>query len=308
MLIDELRDVRYFVEVARCHSFSAAAVRLSVSSGAVSKAVARLEARMRAALFVRSSRMLRLTPEGERLFARVDGACHALETAWADHGEEEATVSGTVHLSTFSIYGRTHLTRLLPPFLSEHPAVNVVVSVHDNWRSTSRDRSDVRITFNEPLDEDKVAQPLGVQSFIMVAGPAYLAAHGTPRTVEDIAGHECIAGIGPSGSHIQWHFHRAADDRHWAVAPRGRVALMDEMSMAIDLARSNLGLTLCDPADVAADLAAGTLVRVLDDHAITTRSKDAPEIVLQFRPRHYSSPAANALVDHILRFHEIRPA
>lgn len=302
MLIEELRDLRYFVEVARCQSFSAAAIRLSVSSGTVSKAVARLEEHMRVALFVRSSRALRLTPDGERLFERVDGACHALETAWADRDAESGTVSGTVYLSTFSMYGRAHLARLLPPFLHDHPEVEVIVSVHDSWRSTSRDRSDIRITWNEALDEDKVAQSLAAQQLIMIGGAAYLEHRGRPASVADLARHDCIGGIGPNGSRIHWYFTSPAGEHHEFV-PKGRIVLMDEMSMAIHFARSNAGLTLVAPEDVREDIEQGTVIRLLEDHAITTRNRNAADVVLQYRPRHRLSRAANLLVDHITRYH-----
>lgn len=302
MLIEELRDLRYFVEVARCRSFSAAAVRLSVSSGTMSKAVARLEEHMRTALFIRSHRTLRLTPEGEKLFARVDLACHALDTAWTDRGADNHSVSGTVYLSTFSIYGRTHLARLLPAFLRQYPDIEVLVSVHDNWRSTSRDRSDIRITWNEPLDEDKVAQPLAAQQFIMVGGPEYLDRCGTPTNVAELESHACIGGIGATGSRIHWHFLDPLGTRHEFV-PKSQIALMDEMSLAIDFALSNMGLTLVDRNDVDEKLRAARLVRVMDDHVITTRNKDAQDMILQYRPRHRLSRPAGLLVDHILHYH-----
>jgi len=303
MLIDELRDLRYFVEVARCRSFTSAAIRLSVSSGAVSKAVSRLEDHMHKALFVRSNRTLRLTTDGEKLFARVDDAYLALDAAWTRR--DGGNISGTVHLSTFSIYGRVHLARYLPMFLEAHPQVEVIVSVHDNWRSTGRDRSDIRITWNEPLDEDKVAQNLAPQRLIMVGGPGYLARRGTPGSVAALNDHDCIGGIGPNGSRIHWHFVACEGGDHAELIPKGQVGLMDEMSMAIHFARHNAGLTLVAPEDVEEELRSGTLVRVMTDHVITTRGKSASDVVLQYRPRHRLSRAEIELIDCILHHHRI---
>lgn len=309
MLIEELRDLRYFVEVARCQSFSSAAIRLSVSPGTISKAVARLEEHMATALFARSSRAMRLTPEGEKLFERVDSACHALETAWMDHATDDGEISGTVHLSTFSMYGRTHLARLLPDFLTRHPGIKVVVSAHDNWRSTNRERADIRITWNEPLDENKVAHNLAPQRFIMVASPGYLEHRGTPRSIADLDNHDCIGGVSANGGHIQWHFKSVDDGNHSVFLPKGRVALMEEMSMAIQFAENGLGITLVDPEDVLQQIDQRMLVRVLESHLITTRSPEANDIVLQFTPRHRLGQAANLLVDHIMEYHSLnRPA
>lgn len=302
MLIDELRDLRYFVEVARCQSFSAAAIRLSVSSGTISKAIARLEEHMHAALFVRSSRALRLTSEGEALFARVDAAYHALDVAWSEHGAQTGVVSGTVHLSTFSIYGRTHLARLLPGFLRDNPEIEVVVSIHDNWRSTSRDRADIRITWHEPLDEDKVAQNLAPQEFILVGGADYVARRGKPASVADLSGHDCIGGIGHNGSRIHWYF-LSPDGQYHDFMPQGRVALMDEMSMAINFAQNDMGLTLVDPEDVRLQLKEGSLIRLLETYAITTRNRELQPVILQYPPRHRQSRATELLVDRILEYH-----
>lgn len=299
MTIDDLRDIRYFVEVGRRGSVSAAAAKLMVSAGAISKAVSRLERSLGAPLLVRSSKAARLSDEGQRLFDRTSHLFEAVEEAIEDAKETTNHITGVVQLSTFTLFGRVHLAAILPAFLEAYPGVDLLVSFHDSQKGLSRDNYDIRITWGERLDDDKIAHVLCDLPLIMVASPAYLAAKGTPEHPDELADHDCINGLLASGTRSKWSF-RARDGESFDINPRGRIVVTNEMGIVTDLARRGLGLTLIHPADVGSDIGRGELVRVLADYEIATSDPSQAQAVMQYRRRTQLSSAAKALVDFLI--------
>ena len=247
MLIEELRDLRYFVEVARCQSFNVAAGRLGVSTATLSKAVARLEKSHGVPLFVRASRAIRLSIEGDGLLREVGESFDLLEHSLDAMRERQQEVAGLVQLSTFTVFARTWLAPLLPAFMTRHPKVQLALSFHDQQRGLSRDIFDIRITFGERLDDDKVAHALCDLNLIMVASPEYLAARGVPRHPDELSGHECIDGVTPTGARVKWAFSRREGDASAGpaepivITPQGRVVVLDEQATVMELAVNGLG-------------------------------------------------------------------
>ena len=300
MTIDDLRDIRYFVEVGRRGSVSAAAARLMVSAGAISKAVSRLERSLGAPLLVRSSKAARLSDDGIKLFDRTSHLFEAVEEAIDDARETTNHIAGIVQLSTFTVFGRVHLAPILPEFLKAYPDVDLLVSFHDSQKGLSRDNYDIRITWGERLDDDKIAHVLCQLPLVMVASPAYLAAKGTPQHPDGLAAHDCINGLLASGTRSKWSF-RSGDGSSFDINPRGRIVVANEMGIVADLARRGLGLTLIHPDDVRTDLLQGTLVRVLGDYEIATSDATQSQAVMQYRRRVQLSSAAKALVDFLIK-------
>lgn len=305
MQIDELRDLRYFVEVARNGSFNVAALRLGVSPGAVSKAVSRLEQAMELQLFVRGRRTVRLSSDGERLLASADASFAALERSLDEVRGARQAVAGMVYLSTFTLFGRTRLAPILPRFLAEYPGVDLTISFHDLHKGLSRDSFDIRITWGEKLDDDKVAHLLCELSLVMVASPEYLRMRGVPQDPQELENHDCLAGLAPGGARARWFFTPSGGGAATVILPRGRIAVMDEMGSVTDLARAGLGLTLIDAAEAGPLIRAGVLTQVLADYRITTNDPLASQAIMQYRPRPKLSAAARALVDYLIA--NVRP-
>jgi DNA-binding transcriptional LysR family regulator len=272
---------------------------LMESAGAISKAVSRLESSLGAPLLVRSSKAARMSDDGLKLFERTSHLFEAVEEAIDKARETTNHITGVVQLSTFTVFGRVHLAPILPAFLEAYPGVDLLVSFHDSQKGLSRDNYDIRITWGERLDDDKIAHVLCGLPLIMVASPSYLAAKGIPQRPEDLAGHDCINGLLASGTRARWSF-RAPDGSSFDINPRGRIVLTNEMGIVADLARRGLGLTLIHPDDVGDDIREGTLVRVLGDYAIGTNDALQSQAVMQYRRRVQLSSAAKALVDFLI--------
>jgi DNA-binding transcriptional LysR family regulator len=301
VLIEELRDLRYFVEVARCQSFNIAAARLGVSTATLSKAVGRLEKNYGLPLFVRGSRAIRLSIEGEALMRETEASFDSLEHSLETLRERQQEVAGLVQLSTFTVFARTWLAPALPEFLERHPKVQLALSFHDQQRGLSRDIFDIRITFGEKLDDDKAANVLCDLPLIMVASPSYLAARGAPTDPDDLARHECIDGVTPSGGRVRWCLaERGKATEPLIVTPQGRVVVLDEQATVMELAAQGLGLTIVSEQYAAPLIEEGALIRVMEDYDVTANLPMQGQAIMQYRPRKQLSYAARALVDYLI--------
>jgi len=300
--VQELRNLWHFVQVANAGGFTAAAGRLSLSTAALSKSVARLEARMGVKLFVRTSRRLHLTGEGRALFDKVDGSLRAIEDSLEQVRETTTEPEGSVLLSTVTAYGKHCVLPLVSQFLARYPKIDLVMSFHDGGRGLSREAFDVRINWGEAREQGKVSQTLCQMPLILVASQAYLSRRGVPRTPTDLAAHDCINVALPYGVRAQWTFiPRGGSKRsRVTVTPTGRLIVMDELDAVADAAVAGLGLTVSSAENVLDALRDGRLVRVMDDYTVIGNDTSRGEIIVQYPRRKYLPKKVRVLVDFLL--------
>jgi DNA-binding transcriptional LysR family regulator len=302
--VDELRNLWHFVQVAHAASFTAAAGRLSVSTAALSKSVARLERRMGTRLFVRTARNLHLTDEGRALFEHVADAFGEIEDSLEQARDSGLEPIGVVRLSTVTAYGKHCVLPLLPQFLDRYPQIDLVMSFHDGQRGMTRQAYDVRINWGEEREQDKVAQTLCRMPLTLVASPQYLARRGVPRKPEDLEGHDCVNVVLASGARAHWTFVARkggrGSGRRITVAPKGRLIVTDELDAVADAAVAGLGLTVSSAENVLNELSAGTLVRVLTDYEVLGNGAINSEIIIQYPRKKLLPSRIRALVDFLL--------
>lgn len=304
--IDDLRDLRYALEVARRSSFSLAAASLAVSPAAVSKAVARLERNLGVALFYRNSRAVQLSSEGRRLISRISGAFESIDLSLGEMRDARSEPAGLVRVSTFTVFGRTRLAPLLPLFFERFPLVSVSVTFHDGQPGLTRQAFDVRITWGERLDNDKIAHVLCDLPIALVASPDYLARHAPIRSPADLQDHACILVELASGVHPRWTFHRRADavpgsgPARFSFSPKGRLTVGGELETVADAARFGLGPTLIEETVVREHLRNGSLVRLLPDYMVEMGDKLQRQAVMQYRREPQLSQVARSFVDFLV--------
>lgn len=185
-------EMEVFTRVVEQGGFSAAARALAMTPSAVSKLVARLEARLGLRLFNRSTRQLQLTAEGRvfyersrRVLADIDEAERLAASA--------AAPRGLVTINTNVPFGVHVLLPLLPRFLGRHPGITLDVQLTDEVVDLLEKRTDVAIRGGPMKDSRLVARKLGHTRWVVAASPAYLARAGVPRTPADLAGHNLVA-------------------------------------------------------------------------------------------------------------------
>ena len=258
--INRSGEMEVFVRVVDLGGFSAAARALRMTPSAVSKLIARLEARLGARLVNRSTRKLQLTPEGS---AFHDRAVRVL--ADLDEAERSAAAGaaprGRLRVNTNVPFGTHYLIPLLPGFLERHPEVTVEMTLTDTVVDLLEDRADVAIRVGPLKSSQLVARKLGESRMMLVASPAYLSARGTPQTPGDLARHNLL-GFSFARQSNGWPF-RDADGSASAVVPTGNALVSDGESMRL-LVLTGLGISRLSLFHIGPDIEAGRLVPVLE--------------------------------------------
>lgn len=267
-----------FLAVVEERSFRRAAERLRVSPAAVSKAVARLEDQLGTRLLERTTRSLRVTPDGEVFFARSKLALASLQAAKDSIVDKRKEPHGDVRLSVPFVLGRM-IMDALPGLLARAPRLRLRLDFADRLARLWDDDVDVGVRMGPLAESSLVARVLCRPRWRTIAAPAYLARHGTPTTVADLAGHACVRFVGPSGRVRDWTF--VIDGAPETQIVDGPV-LLDHGPSLVDAARSGVGIVqVLDFMIDDADLRAGRLVEVLADaqapgpiiHAVTTPAR-----------------------------------
>ncbi|CAB3853731.1 LysR family transcriptional regulator [Achromobacter anxifer] len=258
-------DLRIFMAAADQGSFSAAARELDLTPAVASAALKRLELALDARLFVRSTRSLRLTSDGERYLEHARSALSALEAGRNAVARNKTEISGTLSVSIPSDLGRHVLLPWLDEFQQLHPRVNFQVRISDRLADLYRQPVDLAVRYGTPNDSGLVALPLAEHNRRVVCGaPAYFARHGVPLAPADLRRHNCLSFVLGETLHDRWIFQR--DGAILTIPVKGdRVGDDGELVRRWILAGHGLGYK--SRYDVLSDLRAGRLIEVLADYA-----------------------------------------
>ncbi len=266
--MDVLAHMRVFRAVVERDSFSKAAQELNQSAAAISKQVRQLEARLGTVLLVRTTRRMSLSDGGRAYYlecCRLLDEIAALEVATRGCAGK---VAGRLRVNAPLSFGLTVLSPLLPVFMQRYPDVRLEMTLDDRLRDVVGEGYDVSLRIRATLaDSTLVARRLGDVEQMICAAPAYLARRGTPRQVQDLHGHDCLA-------------YRLADSPGvWQLAgPEGASSIVlpvrfsaDSSLLLADMLVAGIGVGAL-PSFVATPLlASGALVRVLPLHGMARR-------------------------------------
>lgn len=296
-----LQQLMAFAQTARRGSFAAAARDLGGAPSTLAKSVARLEESLGVKLFHRTTRQVSLTPDGERLFRRCERVLAEMDDLHAEAAGTRAAVSGTLRLDAPVTYGRRVLMPLLAQLLRTHAGLQLDLRLQDSYADLVRDGLDAAIRVGELRDSTLVARRIDWQDLVLVASPAYLAAHGRPERLEDLPGHDAIVFRMPStGRHRPWQLRSGR--RTVEIHPQHRTQVNDGEGL---VAAAVLGLGLGQVPDnmVTEELARGTLVEVLRLH----RPPSIPISVVMPSSR-LQPPRVRALLEALEPLRQRRPA
>lgn len=207
MAFNELRAIATFVKAAELGSLRQAAIAQSITPQAASQALSQLEAHLGVRLFHRTTRRLSLTEEGSQFLQAAQPGLSSLQRALhgARRGREE--IAGPLRI----VAPRSIMMELLWPVLEDysrqHPLVEPDVHLDDRIGNWVEDRVDVGFRAGSPPDEGVIARRLLPLQLVVCAAPSYLAKHGRPRSIDDLANHRCSGFRHPStGKLMPWDF------------------------------------------------------------------------------------------------------
>jgi DNA-binding transcriptional LysR family regulator len=256
-------DLALFVRTADIGSITASAQQLDMTPAAASAALKRLEKQLGVQLFVRSTRQLRITTEGERFLLYCRQALTALEDGKASLNAMSGKIAGTVRLSVTSDLGRNRVLPWLDEAMEEHPELSINLITSDSRLDFYLDRIDVALRMGEPEDSSMVAFHIVSFDRIACASPAYLDQHSTPKHPDDLQQHNCLIYQLRDLSYDLWTLY--SDTETYKVKIKGNRASNDG-----DVVRrwvvSGKGIAFKSRLDMTADLNAGNVVQVLSDY------------------------------------------
>lgn len=256
-------DLSAFVAVATLRSFRRAAVEIGVSPSAVSHTIRGLEERLGVQLLNRTSRSVAPTEAGARLLARLRPAFLDIVAAVEDVNKFRDTPMGTLRLNVPRAAASLVLAPLMARFLKANPQMRLEIVTDDGFVDIVAAGFDAGIRFGERVERDMTALRIGPDLRLAVVGsPAYFAAHGKPRTPEDLQRHACIRFRFPGGAVYRWKFEKEGQPVEVEIDGPLTVSAHDLMIRA---AIDGAGLACTYEGFVEPSLGAGRLERVLED-------------------------------------------
>ena len=269
--MDRLGNIEAFVEAAEQGSFTKAAKRLRLSPSALSRRVAQLEQRVGVPLFLRTTRAMRLSEDGQAFFERARRALRELEEAHAGAARLRDQPAGRLRVEAPTLIGRHVVVAATAKMVARYPELEIELILRDQPADLASDGIDVSVRLGALRDSGLIGRNLGHTRMRLCAAPRYLRREGWPRTVADLARHERL-GFVVDGRVLPWRFRedQASHEGIREVPPGSRLVVNDADAL-IALTLGGAGLAwMCD--FMAANLLeTGQLVELLSDASSEAR-------------------------------------
>lgn len=295
-MADEFDGMATFIVVAETRGFRAAGERLGLSHSAVSHTIRRLEGRLGVTLIQRSTRSVRLTEAGERLYASVRPALDEVRAGVTAVGELGDAPRGKLRLYMSSVAVTIIGEPLLAGFLAENPHVQLDIVVSEAPIDIVAGGYDAGLQLGEVIEKDMIAVSVtGDLRLAVVGAPSYFARRGFPKRPRDLMEHDCLNWHPtPEAPPYRWEF--TEEGREFSVAVPARV-LSTNAAINRRLAMAGLGVTLAYEGHVRDAFERGHLVRVLEEFC-----EPFPGYYLYYPHRRHASRPLRALIEHLRRW------
>jgi DNA-binding transcriptional LysR family regulator len=258
-----IEELRAFVAVFEAGGFTAAARRLTLTTNAVSLRVQKLEALLGVQLFARTTRRVAPTEEGRTYYARVSRVLAELEQAAEEVRPSDGGLRGSVRVALPGSIATEPFLRRLSTLLNEHPKLVLQTRITNGSIDPVSEGIDVAVVVGQPRDTSFVGRHLGRTSWMLAAAPAYLEAHGRPRSLADLSAHRCLRLLSTPPQH-EWTL---VDRRgREVVVPVSGGFESDDSRALGDATYAGLGIGIRPAAECARAERAGRLERVLPSY------------------------------------------
>lgn len=290
----DLNLLPFFLAVAEEHNFRAAADRLGVTRSAVSQGIRRLEDTFGTALVMRTTRSVRLTEAGERLYDALSRPLSDIGTA-LEGVAGQSSPHGRLRIAASSIAEEFLSGPLIVSFAAAHPGVTIDITVTDEELDIVSAGYDAGVRLGDVIEQDMIAIPLtGDQRETVVASPAYLAAHGAPAHPRELVHHRCIGWRpAPNVAPYRWEFEENGIPFDVAVEPQ---ITTNDLRLMLRTALAGGGVTFALEDTFRPFVETGELVPLLGDFL-----PPFPGFFLYYPQRRNLAPKMRALIEHIRR-------
>lgn len=258
--MDSLTSMRVYLRVIELGSFAAAAKACGMSATMVGKHIQALEDRLKARLLHRTTRRHSLTELGQLYAERAKALLADWEALERSADDLRTQPTGLIRITAPVTFGNHRLTPAVTEFLRDHPDVRIQLTLNDRVSDLFDDGFDLAFRIGPIHDDGLVARPLAPYRMMLCASPGYLARHAPPRTLADLASHNCL-GFAPWSHRKQWRLRDPKGNLH-TVDVTGKL-LINQGEGLRQAALAGAGIVMQPDILLAPDVAAGTLVRVL---------------------------------------------
>ncbi|MBF4987935.1 LysR family transcriptional regulator [Methylophilus sp. 14] len=214
MAFDEklLNGISVLSAIIDSGSFAGAGDILDMSQSGVSRAVARLEARLGVRMFDRTTRSVSLTDEGRRFYEQILPLLTKMEEVTTSLATDKVEVRGRLRVTVDPFFSRLVLGPQLGAFIAQHPGLHLEIMTRHQLGDMVADGFDLALRFGNPRTSSLIASKLFDTNILTVASPAYIQRHGRPQTPQDLVAHACIQFRDPeTGRPFEWEFHTAKE-------------------------------------------------------------------------------------------------
>ena len=259
----ENSDLRVFVAVVRKGSFSAAATELAMSPAFVSKRVGILEESLGVQLFERSTRRVVITDDGEQVYGRAQRILEQLDDMVDELQQRHSEPAGRLRICSSFGFGRKVVAPVIAQLAASHPKLQIRFEVFDRLVDTVAEGFDLDVRIGDDIHPQMVARKLMDNHRILCASPDYLARHGLPKVLADLAGHQCLVIKERDHPLGTWRLRGRHGDE--TVRVSGSLST-NHGEIAMRWAEEGAGIVLRSQWDARTYLQSGALVQVLPEY------------------------------------------
>lgn len=292
---DLTQSLQVFTKVADHKSFAAAGRELNMANSSVTRHIANLEEELGATLFIRTTRLVRLSPAGARAYEHAKEVLNKVEGMRRDVHAEDGRVSGLLRVSVPWRYARLYIAPILSGFMKLYPDVRIEVVSDDKMVNLADAGFDVAIRIGRLTDSSLVAKKIGEQSFVLAAAPSYLEKHPQILTHEDLEG-QSILTFSYATANYTWKLKK--DGLTYRLPTRQGALVTNNADLITAAAVAGAGIIIQPSWAVQDHIDEGSLVPILTDYEVTSTAFETGVFVVYAKENRHN-PCVRAWTEYV---------
>lgn len=289
-------NLKVFIKVVECESFSLAAKKMQVATSSVTRAIQQLENELGVKLLNRNTRRLFLTESGELFYKKAKKLTEDYDLAVSSVRPSEVEPEGSLKISVFESFGRLHICPLIPKFLTLYPKVIIDISLENKVVDLYKDEVDLAIRFGVPKDSNLMMRKITVGKTILCASKKYIKTHNMISHPKQLDSHNCLL-LNKSSKVTYWYFKKR--NRHIKTLVKGNLTSQAGTPL-IEAAKQGVGIVLLSLWFVQPELEADRLVHILPDWSASLSENNTDSLYAVFLQDNYMRPVLRKFIDFMM--------